>query len=108
LLQTSEQLILNNEIQQFFFQLLIELSSKAASPSNYSLKHLQLALADFIFILITKLKHLSNENSGKIKAIETKLPENIQNLYTIIDVINTWTDPKKEKLLPEQFLLKSD
>ncbi|CAM4831763.1 unnamed protein product [Rotaria magnacalcarata] len=108
LLQTSEQLILNNEIQQFFFQLLIELSSKAASPSNYSLKHLQLALADFIFILITKLKHLSNENSGKIKVIETKLPENIQNLYTIIDVINTWTDPKKEKLLPEQFLLKSD
>ncbi|CAF4467080.1 unnamed protein product [Rotaria socialis] len=108
LLQTSEQLILNNEIQQFFFQLLIELSSKAASLSNYSLKHLQLALADFIFILITKLKHLSNENSGKIKVIETKLPENIQNLYTIIDVINIWTDPKREKLLPEKFLLKSD
>ncbi|CAF3666099.1 unnamed protein product [Rotaria socialis] len=108
LLQTSEQLILNNEIQQFFFQLLIELSSKAASLSNYSLKHLQLALADFIFILITKLKHLSNENSGKIKVIETKLPENIQNLYTIIDVINIWTDPKREKILPEKFLLKSD
>jgi hypothetical protein len=43
-----------------------------------------------------------------LKEYQSKLPENVQDLFITIDVINAWTDSMKEKLLPEKFLKQSN
>ncbi|CAF0748456.1 unnamed protein product [Adineta steineri] len=102
LLQTSESIKLNNQIQQFFCQFLIELSSSTTlSISSYSKKKLEISLLDFIFILLKK------QDNSQIKEFQMKLPENIQNLFTTVDVIIAWNDPTKQIPLPEIFLSQS-
>ncbi len=101
LVRISESLILNNHVQQFFFQLLIELSSNKISINDSSKKKLQVSLTDLIFLLLTKPKY-------QVEEYRSELPENIQNLFNTINVINTWIDPTKQKLLPQAFLEKSN
>ncbi len=101
MIRISDSFILNQHIQQFFVQFLIELSSNAISISLCARKKLQVALTDLIFILLTKSKTSMEE-------YRSKLPKNIQDLFTIIDVINAWMDPIKEKLIPQTFLDQSD
>lgn len=107
MLQTSEKFQLNEEIQHFCVQLFIELSSKTSLTNDSLIKQLRLALADFIFILMNKLKQCSFECTDKIESIESKLPKNIENLFTVINVINIWTNSTKDKVLPESFFEKS-
>jgi hypothetical protein len=95
LIRISDSFILNNSIQQFFFQLLIDLSSDKISINNNSKKKLQISLTDLIYILSIKEKN------------QSKLPENIQNLFITIDVIKTWMNPIEQKILPEKFLQQS-
>ncbi|CAF5148885.1 unnamed protein product, partial [Rotaria sp. Silwood1] len=99
LLHTNEHFNLNNEIQQFCIQLLVELSSKTMSQSNCSTKSLRIALIDLIFVLLTK---------QKIQKIELKLPKQIQDLFITINVIIALTDQTKQTLLPEDFLQQSN
>ncbi|CAF4593186.1 unnamed protein product [Rotaria sp. Silwood1] len=44
------------------------------------------------------------QNDNQIQDIESKLPEQIQDLFTTINVIIAWTDQTKQTLLPEEFL----
>ncbi|CAF0737820.1 unnamed protein product [Rotaria sordida] len=108
LLQTNEYFNLNNEMQQFFFQLLIELSSTTTSPTNCSTKNLRMILTDLVFVLLTKQKNQPIENNNQIQEIESKLPVEIQDLYTTTNVIIAWTDPTKQTLLPETFFQQSN
>ena len=98
LIQIRKDFILNSQIQQFFFQLLIHLSSNTICINNQSRKKFHVALIDLIFVL------LNNQN----QEIQSKLPEDIQNLFTIINVIIAWNDPTKELLLPDDFLKQSN
>ncbi|CAF3770320.1 unnamed protein product, partial [Rotaria sordida] len=67
LLHTSKHFNLNEKIQQFYIQLLIELSSIAMSQSNCSIKSLLMVLIDLIFILLEKQKTQHIENNTQIK-----------------------------------------
>ncbi len=100
MIQTSEYIKLNNQIQQFFYQLLIELSS----VGNSSKKKLQIALTDLIFVLLSKQKKQDTTDHNHLKEFQSKLPKDIQNLLTTIDLIITWTDQTQ---LPEVFLIQS-
>ena len=107
MIQTSEYIKLNNQIQQFFCKLLIELSSDKITIGKCSKKKLQIALTDLIFILLTQQKKQSTTENNYLEEFQSKLPENIQNLLTTIDVIIAWTDQTKQTQLPEVFLKQS-
>ena len=108
MLQTSEYFAFNNQIQQFFFQLLIKLSSNTPQRSQHSRENLQIALIELTFILLSRIKNRNTIDSSLIEEIQSKLPENIQNLFIIINTIIAWTDQAKQTLLPEAFLQKSN
>ena len=58
---------------------------------------------DLVFVLLTK-----QINEDQREEFQSKFAEDIQDLFTTIDVIITWNDRTKHKSLPETFLLKSD
>ncbi|UJR32400.1 hypothetical protein I4U23_019862 [Adineta vaga] len=97
LIQTSNSIQLDNRIEKFFCHLLIELSSNSISLNINSKKKFEIALADFVYILLSKHKN-------PIEDFLSKLPEYIRNLFINIDVIQAWIDPTKEKPLPEECL----
>ncbi|CAF0746684.1 unnamed protein product [Adineta ricciae] len=104
LIQISKSVKLNNRIEKFFYHLLIELSSKSVSLSSTSKKNFEIALADFVYVLLTEQKKPSTTGSKQIQEFQSKLPEHIQNLFISVNAIHTWTNPTKESSLPEEFL----
>ena len=92
LLRISDQWTLNEHISQFFLQLLIELSS-----NTHPIKKLQEGLIDLIFVLSRKANPFMEE-------YRSKFPKSLQDLFTLIDIIDAWIDPKKEKSPPRAFI----
>ena len=102
LTQISSTALFGNHIQSFFFQFLIELSTTKPSSLNETLsQRYQIALTELIYNLIVKQKPHFDD-------FPSKVPESIQNLFLLIEIIDVWCDQKKEKLFPENVLQKAD
>ncbi|CAF2939168.1 unnamed protein product [Rotaria sp. Silwood2] len=65
-------------------------------------------LRHLIFVLLKKQKNQYIADNNEIENIESKLPEQIQDLYTTIKIIIAWRDPTKQTLLPEAFFQQSN
>ena len=102
LIQSSKHCNLKKEIENFAFELLIELPSTIAS-----IKHFQIALMDLVYLTIVKQEMqpvASNTTSDeRVYLQRTKLPEDMQNLWIAIDSLNAFTDQTKQKVLPQAF-----
>lgn len=59
-------------------------------------KHLQISIMDLVFLLLIREENFQRN----------QLSENVQNLFTIIDVINLFNDRTKQKIIPERFLIQ--
>jgi hypothetical protein len=90
LIQTNTNFILNDQIHNFLFKLLIELSSNI----NTENKHFQMALMDFVILQLIKQDNCIQEK---------ELPENIRHLFMVMNVINILIDQTKEKSIPDEF-----
>ena len=101
LIRISDHFTIHDSMQQFFVKFLIELSSSTLSVYSSAREKLQIALIDLIFVLITK-------SESPIEEYRSKLSENIQALFTAIDMTDAWTDPTKQKFLPQGFLDRPD
>ncbi|UJR20292.1 hypothetical protein I4U23_023423 [Adineta vaga] len=95
--QASRNFQLNRSIQDFSIELLITLSSDESKTKDNLTKSLRQALMDFVFVIFMK------QHSSRL----TDLPQNIRDLYTVINVINALIDPTKQAHLPEIFFIQS-
>ena len=95
MLRISNQWSLPENISQFFFQLTVEVYSNTLPfVLTSSTKKLQAVLTDLIFILV-------RSESSAAENYRSKLPEKLQNLFSLVDVIDAWIDPTKEKCPPQ-------
>ena len=97
LIQFTDQNILTIEHEQFFIQFVNELSSDKLSISERSKKRLQTSLHDLIFVLRAKRK-------PEFETLLKKLPEKVQNIFTMIDMIDITLNGNKPSVLPTAIL----
>ncbi|CAF4076194.1 unnamed protein product, partial [Rotaria sp. Silwood2] len=110
LMQASKNFNLNERMRHFMSQLLIELLLNEASIDSQTIKTLQTIVMDFVFLDLTRQKSQLNSMNNVNQQFETKLskfPENFQNLWIVIDIINAITDETKQTPYPEALLVQS-
>jgi hypothetical protein len=114
-MQKSKQFRLTESIQHFLTNLLIECSSNTTSMNNRLSKNVETVIMEVIFLLLIKQKEQQitmndNTNVNEQQTLElklTKLPQNIRDIFTVIDVINVLTSQTKQTLLIEAFFAQS-
>ncbi|CAF3962695.1 unnamed protein product [Rotaria sp. Silwood2] len=97
LIRASEKFHLNKQMIDFLFQLLIELSN-----NELSMKKFRLIVMDIFYVLWIRQKNQCVINNH-LEATLAACPENVRNLWTLIDFIDALVDKSKQKPLPEAF-----
>ncbi|CAM4811668.1 unnamed protein product [Rotaria magnacalcarata] len=110
LMQANENFSLNKRIQDFITQLLIVLLSDESSMDNRTMKTLRSTIMDFVFLDLTKNKRQLGITNNLKKQFEFKLsefPQNFQDLWMVIDIVNALMDKTKKTPYPESLLIQS-
>ncbi|CAF3487428.1 unnamed protein product [Rotaria sp. Silwood1] len=103
LIQTSHNFNLNKNIENFLFHLFIELPPNSTSINTQTMRTLQIAIMDLVFLLIEKHQSMSTDITNEL----SKLPKNFHDLLILIDVIKALTDKTKHTIFPEMFIIES-
>ncbi|CAF5153370.1 unnamed protein product, partial [Rotaria magnacalcarata] len=109
-MQANENFSLNKRIQDFITQLLIVLLSDESSMDNRTMKTLRSTIMDFVFLDLTKNKRQLGITNNLKKQFEFKLsefPQNFQDLWMVIDIVNALMDKTKKTPYPESLLIQS-
>ncbi|CAF3672508.1 unnamed protein product [Rotaria sp. Silwood1] len=109
-MQTSKNFSLNERIEHFMSQLLIELLSNEASMNSRTIKILRIIVMDFVFLDLARQKSQLSTTNNVNQLFEIKLyefPQNFQNLCMVIDIINAMTDETKQTQYPELLIIQS-
>ncbi|CAF4814854.1 unnamed protein product, partial [Rotaria sp. Silwood1] len=89
--------------ENFLFHLFIELPPNSTSINTQTMRTLQIAIMDLVFLLIEKHQSMSTDITNEL----SKLPKNFHDLLILIDVIKALTDKTKHTIFPEMFIIES-
>ncbi|CAF1326834.1 unnamed protein product [Rotaria magnacalcarata] len=110
LMQSSVKFRLNQRIQNFMSQLLIELLSTGAVKPSRMIKTLQIMVMDFVYLDLSRQIsefNISNSINQQFKLKLSNLPQDFQDLWMVIDIINAITDQTKQTLYPDLLFIKA-
>ncbi|CAF3541029.1 unnamed protein product [Rotaria sordida] len=110
LMQASKNFSLNERVEHFMSQLLIELLSNEASMNSRTIKILRIIVMDFVFLDLARQKSQLCTTNNVNQLFEIKLyefPQNFQDLCMVIDIINAMTDETKQTQYPELLVIQS-
>jgi hypothetical protein len=109
-MQKSKEFCLTKPIEQFLTKLLIECSSNTDATSHRLSKNVETVIIELIYLSLIKQKNTTNVNEQRKRDVKLQLaefPQNIRDVFTAIDVINTLTGHLKQTMLLEVFFARS-
>ena len=118
LIQASDSFNLNEQILQFLYQLLIQISTDKELANKPTPKKFQIILMDFVYLHSNRQKKRqmssittsssNEEQSGRLQLILAECSQNVRDVLIVFDVLQALNDKSKQTRLPETFLAQSN